>query len=181
MGDYGLVRARTRRSASLPNGPVGPRLRRAQSSRFTLALWRKRGATKQALSESRASLSGVAPPFRGLRVLLCRSSSFSGQTKFNSAGQLSKFAASSRPRMESLPGRGLAREYRRHIGYSVCGGMVERFIAPVLKTEILPRTISSPRRTATRAARKRRPANEKWQRIGNRFGLAVCCQIIGNN
>ena len=34
-------RARTRRSVSLPNDPVGPS--------FTLALWWQRGATKQAL------------------------------------------------------------------------------------------------------------------------------------
>src|SRR5215469_140282 len=52
----GSFRARTRRSASLPNDPVGPRTSASSVEPFTLALWRQLGATKQALSESRASL-----------------------------------------------------------------------------------------------------------------------------
>ena len=71
--------------------------------------------------------------------------------------------------------------------------MVERFIAPVLKTEILPREqFRLPRKTATRAARKRKPANEKlatdWQQIRARgllpdnwqqlvFGQAVVARL----
>src|SRR5262249_39980607 len=46
-------RARTRRSASRPNGLVGPS--------FTLALSRQRGATKHALSESRAADTPTRP------------------------------------------------------------------------------------------------------------------------
>jgi len=52
---------RTRRSAPLPNDPVGPRTSASSIELFTLALWRRQSGTKLALCESRASLLVAAP------------------------------------------------------------------------------------------------------------------------